>query len=92
MSEYNDQDTQMRRKMIRNIPYLQHISEEIVNNIIYLMQPQRFLAGTKILKRGDNIDRLMLLKSGSISVFVPHFEGENQNDLISTTLITTEQD
>ena len=43
------------------------------------------------MKRGDNIDRLMLLKSGSINVFVPHFEDKNNQTALISTLIT-EQD
>ena len=71
---YDDFDFKFRRKMILNIPYLQSITPEIVQDIICLMRPRRFDAGTTIVKRGDKVDCIMLLKSGIIDVQVPVFQ------------------
>ena len=60
--------------MILNIPYLKSITPEIVQDIICLMRPRRFDAGTTIVKRGDKVDCIMLLKSGIIDVQVPVFQ------------------
>ena len=45
-----------------------------MQDIICLMRPRRFDAGTTIVKRGDKVDQLMLLKSGIIDVQVPVFQ------------------
>ena len=71
---YNDFDFKFRRKMIKNIPYLMNIGSEIVQDIICLMRPRRFESGTTIVKRGDAVDQIMLLKSGIIDVQVPVFQ------------------
>ena len=73
---YNDFDFQFRRRMVSNIPYLQSVSQEIVQDIICLMRPRMFDAGTTIVKRGDKVDCLMLLKSGEIAVQVPVFASQ----------------
>ena len=38
------------------------------------MRPRRYDAGTTIVKRGDKLDCIMMLKSGIIDVTVPVFE------------------
>jgi len=67
---YDDFDMTFRRKMIKNIPYFQKLTDQVIEEIVYLMRPKRYEAGTIIVKRGDNIDSLMLLKSGRIHVEV----------------------
>lgn len=53
---YDDHDFNFRRKMIRNIPYLNKISPNIIEDILYLLKPRRYEAGTTIVKRGDKED------------------------------------
>ena len=76
---YKDFDFVFRRKMIRNIPYFKNLSDEIVQDIITLMRPRRYEAGTTIVKRGDKLDCIMLLKTGLIDVFVPVFEAKESH-------------
>jgi len=58
--------------MIRNIPYLSKISPNIIEDILYLLKPRRYEAGTTIVKRGDKEDQIMLLKSGQIFIEIPY--------------------
>lgn len=76
VSEYQDHDFNFRRKMIRNIPYLTKISPKIVEDILYHLKPRRYEAGTVIVKCGDSVDQLMLLKSGQIFIEIP-YRGKN---------------
>ena len=73
---YKDFDFVFRRKMIRNIPYFKNLSDEIVQDIISFMRPRRYDAGTTIVKHGDKLDCIMLLKTGLIDVFVPVLESK----------------
>mmetsp|Transcript_115748 Transcript_115748/g.160608 ORF Transcript_115748/g.160608 Transcript_115748/m.160608 type:complete len:87 (+) Transcript_115748:187-447(+) len=57
--------------MIRNICYFKSLELHIIEEIVYLMKPMQYEAGTLIVKRGDNVDNIMLLKAGKISVEVP---------------------
>ena len=76
---YDDFDFKFRRRMILNIPYLKTITPEIVQDIICLMRPRRFDAGTTIVKRGDKVDCIMLLKAGIIDVQVPVFQQQTRH-------------
>jgi hypothetical protein len=42
--------------MIRNIPYLSKVSANVIEDILYLLKPRRYEAGTIIVKRGDKED------------------------------------
>ena len=63
--------------MIQNVPYLNKITPEIINHILYLLKPKRYEAGTRIIKRGDNLDSIYFLKSGIIDVYVQKFEDDS---------------
>lgn len=58
--------------MIKNVPYLKNIDENLVEEILYSLKPKRYEAGTVIVKRGENVDHLMFLKVGEIQVEVPN--------------------
>ena len=61
---YTDFDFSFRRKMIRNIPYFRLLDDILADEIVQCLKPRRYEAGTDIVKRGDNIDQIMLLKAG----------------------------
>jgi hypothetical protein len=73
LNMYEDYDFKFRRKMIQNVPYLIQLVPEIINDILYLLRPKRYEAGTRIIKRGDNLNSLYFLKSGIIDIYVPQF-------------------
>jgi CRP-like cAMP-binding protein len=58
--------------MVQNIPYFRNLEEYIIKEIVYLLRPKRYEAGTLIVQRGDEVDQVFLLKSGSIVVEVPN--------------------
>eukprot|EP00347_Sterkiella_histriomuscorum_P005402 403356751 len=72
ISQYQDFDFTFRRKMIKNIPYFHSIEDYLADEIAYLLRPKRYEIGTNIIKRGDNVENIMLLKSGEIEVLVPN--------------------
>jgi CRP-like cAMP-binding protein len=68
---YQDFDFSFRRKMIRNVPYFRNIDDNLANEIAFLMKPKRYEEGSVVVKRGDNVNTIMLLKAGEIEVLVP---------------------
>jgi len=66
--------------MIKNIPYFHTIDDSIALEISFLLKPKRYEMGTEIIKRGDKVENIMLLKSGEIEVLVPHTS--NRDELI----------
>ena len=72
MRNYEDFDFVFRRKMIKNVPYFRKVDDAIIEDISYLMKPKRYEAGTVIVKRGDIVDSIMLLKCGEIVIEVPY--------------------
>ena len=53
IKEYNDPKMNFRRQMIKNLHYLRHLNDEIVNEIICCLEVKRYGAGTDIIKSGD---------------------------------------
>ena len=69
---YQDFDFLFRRKIVKNIPYFKNLDDAIANDITYLMSSIKYEEGSNIVKRGQNVDSIMLLKSGEINIYVPH--------------------
>lgn len=57
--------------MIKNVPYFRKVEDYIIHELVNYLKPKRYEAGTLIVQRGDMIDEIYLLKSGSIIVEVP---------------------
>jgi hypothetical protein len=67
--------------MVKNIPYLKDLKDYIIQEIIYLLKPQRYEAGTLIVQRGDEVDQIFLLKAGCIVVEVPQLQQANSEEV-----------
>jgi len=42
--------------MVKNVPYFRKLDDSIIEDIVYLLKPRRYEAGSSIVKRGDAID------------------------------------
>lgn len=63
--------------MVKNVPPFRFLSDTIVRQICYLLRPKRYEAGQVIVQRGEEVDRIYLLKTGCIVVEVPQKTGNN---------------
>ena len=68
---YGDEDFQFRRRMIKNVPYFRGLSDDIIENIVYLLKPHRYDQDTTIIKYGDITDKIHFVKEGEIDVSIP---------------------
>lgn len=59
------------KQMIRNIPYFRNVDNNIINEIMYLLKPKVYEAGSLIVTAGDEVNNIYLLRTGSITVEVP---------------------
>lgn len=57
--------------MVKNIPYFRTLGDYIIQEIVYLLKPKRYEAGSLIVQRGDEVDQIYLLKAGCIVVEIP---------------------
>jgi hypothetical protein len=71
---YKDHDFLFKNKIIESVPYFSKLSEDIITEIVLLMKSEKFDKGSKIVKRGDNVDKLFFLYEGVIEVQVPFLE------------------
>ena len=71
IKNYSDEDFEFRRNMIRNTPYFKHLDPEIIDEIVYLLRPNRFDPNTIVIKHGDITDKIHYLKQGEIEVTIP---------------------
>ena len=80
IKNYNDRDFEFRRNMVRNTPYFKHLDQEIIDEIVYLLRPNRFDPNTIIIKHGDITDKIHYLKQGEIEVTIPVKTGIHQSE------------
>ena len=84
--KYEDYDFEFRRSMIKNTPYFRNLDKEIIDEIVYLLQPNRYDPNTVIIKYGDITDKIHYLKQGEITVSIPVKTGLTQTDTHFETL------
>lgn len=66
--------------MVQNIPYFRKLDNHIIQEIVYKLRPKRYETGTLIVQRGDEVDQIFLLKTGSITIEVPvHNPGSKED-------------
>ena len=66
IKQYNDFDFKFLRKAVKNIPYFRTVNEKIIQEVVYMLTPKIYEAGSIILRRGDEINEVYLLGSGAI--------------------------
>ena len=86
IKNYTDKDFEFRRSMIKNTPYFRNLDDEIVDEIVYLLKPNRYDPGTIIIKYGDITDKIHYLKQGEIDITVPTKIGLIQSETHFETL------
>jgi CRP-like cAMP-binding protein len=57
--------------MISNVPYFRNLSEAVIQELVYLLKPNRYDPNMLIVKRGDSTDKIYFLKAGIVDVEVP---------------------
>lgn len=70
IARYKDTDFEFRRSMIKNTPYFRSLDDEIINEIVYLLRPNRYDPSTVIIKYGDITDKIHYLKQGEVEVTI----------------------
>jgi hypothetical protein len=83
---YTDKDFEFRRSMIKNTPYFRNLDSDIIDEIVYLLRPNRYDPGTTIIKFGDITDKIHYLKQGEINVTIPVKVGIGQSETHFETL------
>lgn len=71
------------------MPYFRDLDDELIQELIYLMRPQKQDPNTLLIKRGDGSDKIYFLKYGKVDIEVPlksgalHFDSLNEGSCIS---------
>jgi hypothetical protein len=70
--------------MICNCPYFRKLSDNVINELVFLLKPIRYDPNMLVVKRGDSTDKIYFLKAGTIDVEVP-LKGEKMRfDILNT--------
>ena len=48
--------------MVKNVPYFRKLSDDIIENIVYLLKPFRYDWDTTIIKYGDITNKIHFVK------------------------------
>jgi CRP-like cAMP-binding protein len=86
IKQYTDTDFEFRRNMIKNTPYFRNLDKEIIDEIVYLLRPNRYDPNTTIIKYGDITDKIHYLKQGEVNVTIPVKTGVTQTETHFETL------
>lgn len=86
IKNYTDKDFEFRRSMVKNTPYFRNLDDEIVDEIVYLLKPNRYDPDTIIIKYGDITDKIHYLKQGEIDITIPTKIGITQSETHFETL------
>lgn len=86
INKYEDYDFKFRRNMIKNTPYFRNLDREIIDEIVYLLRPNRYDPNTVIIKYGDITNKIHYLKQGEIIVSIPEKTGISQRETHFETL------
>ena len=70
MEKNNDFDFKFKHKMVKNVPFFREIDDYIIQKIVYLLKPRFYDKDSVIVKQGDEVDRIYLLRSGSVVIDV----------------------
>lgn len=55
-------------KFLRNIPFLAHWSKAALNKFVYAMTENKYTRGQRIIKEGDAVEYIYIVKSGEFEV------------------------
>lgn len=55
-------------KFLRNIPFLAHWSKLALNKFLYAIHEEKHIRGQKIIKEGDAIEHVYIVRSGEFEV------------------------
>jgi len=82
LRSYNDPLNQFIRKALRNIYYLENISENSIEEIIFYLDLQHHDYGETLFRIGDSVDEITIVASGEIQVLI----GIDEREVVIDTL------
>lgn len=66
IAKYDDENMNMRRQFVRNIPYLENVDFQLVDKLVMLMEQHIYHKGEVILQQDFYSDKIMIILQGSI--------------------------
>jgi len=76
LKTYDDPLNQFIRKTLRNIYYLENISESSIDEIIFYLELEHLEGGETLFRIGDKVDKIFLVASGEIQILMEIDERE----------------
>ena len=76
LETYYDDEMQMRRRFIANIPFFNKISDELITELIYLLRETVYDGGNLVVKHGDLSDRIHMVWRGQLKVEI-YYNGKD---------------
>lgn len=70
MRNYDDDQMNLRRTMIRNVPFLRKISPQLTNELLFLLRENSFDKGSFVVKHGDLSNKVNIIWKGQVLVEV----------------------
>jgi len=76
LKTYDDPLNQFIRKTLRNIYYLENISESSIDEIIFYLELEYFEDGETLFRIGDKVDKIFFVASGEVQILMEIDERE----------------
>ena len=63
-------------KLIKNVDYFEHLSEEVLKRIFYDLRQEYYQEGDTIFNVGDAPDKMYFISQGTVDLFIPSEYGD----------------
>jgi len=70
---YDDVNFRFRRQLLQNVPCFRHLSDQAIQQLVYLLKSKVCQPDSVIVRKGEVYDKICFLKQGEVSVEVPLF-------------------
>lgn len=78
LAKYQDENFELRRMLVRNIPFLRTASREVINKVVLMMKPQFYNMGDVIMEGLVANDSIYVVMRGRIQARVIHFNRKGE--------------
>jgi len=82
LRQYQDQFKKWQKQQLKNINYFQHLSNEILETLVYKLRQEYFEDGQLLFKHNEQVQQVYILADGQVDTFV----SLNDEDLVLDTL------
>lgn len=88
LNSYDDVDKNWQREQLQRIYFMRYLSREIIDELTVILVQEIFDENQEILRHGEPFDKILILTSGVIEIYVTISGADGPEEMILDTLDT----